>query len=119
MAKIINGSSLYLALANYLASNAYLNDTAKDVLAMVCVWIDEAKAIQVPKWIPVTERLPQKATDYLCRCVVNDDNTYPFYMVLRYILFDENPHFQHETKGGMKVTHWMPLPEPPKEVGNG
>ena len=66
------------------------------------------------KWIPVTERLPEKAADYLCRCIVNNYDNMPFYMVLRYILVDTNPHFQHETKGGMKVTHWMPLPEPPK-----
>ena len=68
------------------------------------------------KWIPVTERLPGKAADYICRCTVNDFDDMPFYMVLRYIIYDKNPHFQHETKGGMKVTHWMPLPEPHKEV---
>lgn len=76
--------------------------------------IDNGVTIQ--KWIPVTERLPEKAADYLCRCTVNDFDDMPFYMVLRYIVYDKNPHFQHETKGGMKVTHWMPLPEPPKEV---
>ena len=72
---------------------------------------DESK-----RWIPVTERLPEKAADYICRCTVNDFDDMPFYMVLRYIVYDKNPHFQHETKGGMKVTHWMLLPEPPKEV---
>jgi hypothetical protein len=54
MAKIINGSSLALALANYLCTNAYLNDTAQDVLIMVGNWIDEAQEITVPKWIPVS-----------------------------------------------------------------
>ena len=68
------------------------------------------------RWIPVTERLPEKATEYLCRCVVYNMNDMPFYMVLRYILIDEEPHFQHEKTGGLKVTHWMPIPEPPKEV---
>lgn len=56
MAKIINGSTIYLALADYLATNAYINDTAQDVLVMVAKWIDEAP--EVNGWIPVTERLP-------------------------------------------------------------
>lgn len=73
------------------------------------------RALTIQKWIPVTERLPEKGCEHLCRCIVNDFDDMPFYMVLRYILIDEYPHFQHETKGGMKVTHWMPLPEPPKE----
>ena len=45
MAKIINGSTIYLALADYLATNAYINDTAKDVLVMVAKWIDEAPTV--------------------------------------------------------------------------
>lgn len=45
MAKIINGSTIYLALADYLATNAYINDTAKDVLVMVAMWIDEAPTV--------------------------------------------------------------------------
>lgn len=66
-------------------------------------------------WIPVTERRPNKGIECLCRCIVNDCDNFPFYMVLRYMLIDENPHFQYETMAGLKVTHWMPLPEPPKE----
>ena len=77
-------------------------------------YMELKNGVTVQKWIPVTERLPEKAADYLCRCTVNDFDDMPFYMVLRYIVYDKNPHFQHETKGGMKVTHWMPLPEPPK-----
>lgn len=56
MEKVINGSKLQLALADYLATNAYINDTAQDVLIMVAKWIDEAP--EVNGWIPVTERLP-------------------------------------------------------------
>lgn len=67
------------------------------------------------RWVSVADKVPERARDYLCRCVVLNGEDMAFYMVLRYILFDENPHFQHETKCGMRVTHWMPLPEPPKE----
>lgn len=66
-------------------------------------------------WIPVSLGfLPEKGGEYLCRCVVHDIDDMPFYMVLRYYIVDKNPHFQHEQTGGMKVTHWMPLPELPK-----
>lgn len=67
------------------------------------------------KWIPTAECLPDKATDYICRCIIDGDNSYPFYMILRYYLLDANPHFQHEQYQGMTVTHWMPMPEPPRE----
>lgn len=67
------------------------------------------------KWIPVTLGfLPEKGGEYLCRCIVGDYDDMPFYMVLRYYAVDKHPHFQHEQTGGMKVTHWMPLPEPPE-----
>lgn len=93
----------------------YTSDFAEAVETVLAMLKNQdAHGVTVQKWISVKDRLPNKATEYLCRCIVNDDNTYPFYMVLRYILFDKNPHFQHETKGGMKVSHWMPLPEPPK-----
>ena len=60
------------------------------------------------RWIPVTDRLPEKATEYLYRCCICE-NDYSFYMVLTYYLFDEDPHFQHECEHGLRVTHWMPI----------
>lgn len=66
------------------------------------------------EWISVDDRLPDDGRNYLCRCIINGNTEYPFFMVLHYILIDENPHFQHECDQGLKVTHWMPLPEPPK-----
>lgn len=68
------------------------------------------------QWIPVTDRYPGKGKEYLCRCICNGCEDLPFYMVLGYVIYDKNPHFQHEQTGGMSVTHWMPLPEPPQGV---
>ena len=62
----------------------------------------------VPKWIPVTERLPEKRTWVLCWCVSDSQE------VLRW----ENNEWYHDPKHvyfSDFVTHWMPLPEPPKE----
>ena len=66
-------------------------------------------------WISVRDRYPGQQAEYLCRCVLCDCDDMAFYMVLRYIVYDKNPHFQHETTGGMKVSLWMPLPKPPKD----
>lgn len=58
------------------------------------------------RWIPVTERLPDYHSDVLvldaCGCEVAwlmDDGKWSITLISDY-----------------PVTHWMPLPEPPKEV---
>ena len=60
------------------------------------------------KWIPVTERLPEEEGLYLV-AVVNDHER-------RYSktawYHGHGNWFLHQ-----KVTHWMPLPEPPKGGG--
>ena len=66
-------------------------------------------------WTPVSKQLPGKGNDYLCRCIIDGNNDFPFYMVLRYILIDENPHFQHESAHGLRVTHWMEIPTVPAD----
>lgn len=70
------------------------------------------------KWIPVTERLPEKMGQCVCRYVFGENAEYPFFQVLWYFANTEKPHFQHEGSMGLRVTHWMPLPEPPKENDN-
>lgn len=110
MAKIINGSTIHIALADYLATNAYLNDTAQDVLCMVAKWIDEAPGINVPKWIPVTERLPEHDGRYICNI-----KSFAFPGTF----YQSELRYEHGGwSGGNDVTHWMPLPEPPKEADN-
>ena len=57
-----------------------------------------------PRWIPVTERCPEKSGDYL----VFDDcrNLYvnEWHCLLKKWQYDDS-----------RITHWMPLPTPPKE----
>ena len=77
--------------------------------------IANAPTIEVPRWIPAAERLPEKGGEYLCMCCIDNHKEYPFFMVLRYYIADKNPHFQHESEHGLNVTHWMPLPTPPKD----
>ena len=63
------------------------------------------------KWIPVTERLPKKSGDYLAYCGDGYIGLLPY--STQYKLF--NTFDGCGTKHAMAVTHWMPLPEPPKE----
>lgn len=68
----------------------------------------------VQKWIPVTERLPERDGKYLCNYHFGEHRNMTFTQMLDYYATDKAPHFQHENSCGMKVSHWMPLPEPPK-----
>ena len=67
------------------------------------------------EWIDVNERLPNKEGDYLC--VMADDCKSPFVIIKRFVngMFFLSEWYKENV--GRKVTHWMPLPEPPKEEG--
>lgn len=78
------------------------------------------------KWIPVTERLPEKDGDYLVwtgfqgRCerlgFVKDGREIS---ELDFQYNWKNVWYDYDSEWGYishDVTHWMPLPEPPKEV---
>lgn len=73
------------------------------------------------RWVSVTERLPEerlnpntKDFEYvLCATIWGDVRPFKFGSMIGF----EEPHFWHGS-GSMDeyVTHWMPLPEPPKEA---
>lgn len=61
-----------------------------------------------PKWISVTERLPEKGKVVLCHCRAS---------IIETLCLEDDGHWLGYSGIYMKsfVTHWMPLPEPPKE----
>ena len=70
--------------------------------------IERMVRAEKPRWIPVTERLPEKRKWVLCRCEAN------IIEVLRW----ENNEWYHDPMHVYYpsfVTHWQPLPEPPEE----
>lgn len=78
--------------------------------------------VHPPRWISAEERLPeQHSQKCLCWCVFgNDQPENGFAHVATWYSHGDNgyvngPHFSDEGYCGMHVTHWMPLPEPPKE----
>lgn len=65
-------------------------------------------------WISVKDRLPEDEEAVLVYYRFDDESKMSFYGILTYYVYDPYPHWQHESTG-LKVTHWMPLPEPPEE----
>lgn len=69
------------------------------------------------RWIPVTERLPEESGHYLicieCKC---DGELFSAWMQVAWFcekFYWENLHSDNPFRE--KVTHWMPLPQPPEE----
>ena len=76
----------------------------------------KAEAAKVPRWIPVTERLPEKMQYVLVRYQNNDMAVASWFGGDEHIRFwramaDEGWCADCDTE----PTHWMPLPEPPEE----
>jgi hypothetical protein len=74
-----------------------------------------ANGVTIAKWIPVTERLPEEWTNVL----VYSGGNYDVLMyrpnrreTLCFMYQDECGYWKE--KHSPSVTHWMPLPEPPK-----
>lgn len=65
-----------------------------------------------PRWIPVTERLPEDLT----RVIVFCEDGVSFGLCEHLIADDEEVVEWHDTMYyPVSPTHWMPLPEPPTE----
>ena len=79
-----------------------------------------SNGVTVQEWIPVKDRLPDnKEHDWVLAQVV-EDNGYMHipkvmeYRQLRNDWFEETYGWLSEHNGLFSVTHWMPLPNPPK-----
>ena len=70
-----------------------------------------ANGVTVQEWIPVTERLPENiANRVLVVCERSNGVFYAHYEKPFWINLETDKPFIST------VTHWMPLPEPPKEA---
>lgn len=78
--------------------------------------LNEIPAADVrPRWIPVGERLPEEWWPVLGLIKFHEKEEPPAQQVLWYL---GNGHWREVWRGDMienDVTHWLPLPEPPKE----
>ena len=104
----------------YKESNICHLESLADHLIANGVTVADGKDTDVPdnnvgnKWIPVTERLPDKGKVVLA-LGKRHATSGMFQGTSKY-----DPKLWH-WRGGMlkEVTHWMPLPEPPKGEQNG
>lgn len=71
----------------------------------------DATALLPDGWISVKERLPEKTGYYLIAC----DRPYIGKKDGINISFYQHKVKNWKTTNNLHVTHWMPLPEPPKE----
>lgn len=80
-----------------------------DIYAKEC--LKEAPTIELPRWIPVTERLPENLGN---RVLVTDGSTVALghYEQPHWINLETDDFF---SAWGWEITHWMPLPTPPKD----
>ena len=88
-----------------------------DVVEMIYVENDVlvdhliANGVTIQKWIPVTERLPDNEQRVLCFMENKDFGTF---RVFQWSYIDWQWNDGNEWYDEKDVTHWMPLPEPPK-----
>jgi hypothetical protein len=82
------------------------------------------QAEAIPKWIPVTDRLPEVGEDVLIYAVGKSDDFSSVIAITNRMIFRLFPSSEGvETWSSpwqyfmtdYEITHWMPLPEPPKE----
>ena len=73
---------------------------------------DAIEELSKPRWIPVTERLPEAGERVLCYCRAN------IYEVMKMRTDGDwvhNDKVYYSAYMSGFVTNWMPLPQPPKE----
>ena len=102
-------------LLEYLRENEMQGSVWATALAVAISALREQ-----PRWIPVTERLPDnKEHDWVLAQVVEDNGYMHIPKVMEYRQnrndwFEETYGWISEHNGAFVVTHWMPLPEPPE-----
>lgn len=78
----------------------------RNILSIIQQEIADAK----PKWISVKDRLPEKGQQVLAYNPTDKEE--PFWV--DYLFLNANKELRWDM-GVNEVTHWMPLPESPKE----
>lgn len=80
-------------------------------------WVEqERKALinSLPRWIPVTERLPKYGDWVLGIGPKHGYHICEYRGITHFPYSGDSPWFSAKGRS-LTITHWMPLPEPPKE----
>lgn len=112
---------VWTALCNYGSSPCPV--VTQEIIDRLAAYEDTGftpEEIQQMRWISVEERLPEESDGMVLftngKAVTSGYRNHMFRMS-----GEEGIYAPAIRKGGgyMRVTHWMPLPEPPKEGTNG
>ena len=107
-----NGAYNILDIARF-QGEAEFDEILKNIALRLAAYEDTGlipEEVQQMRWIPVEERLPEEKQRVIVRC--ERVGTSVGWILWGNWMTDIGP-------GAGKVTHWMPLPEPPKEGTNG
>lgn len=117
MADLIDRESLLEKVQFRIEPKGVIGETVRDMVEKTREIIKAEPAVTDNndgcKWIPVTERLPDKFGEYIVAVKTREGVVYSDYA-------DYDRFQQRWTTGlyfeiGSTVTNWMPLPEPPME----
>lgn len=120
---IVDGAKV-CEIADYLIANGVTvqeNVEISDELlkqlknAPITICKEEPSIELVQEWISVKDRLPEEGEYVLC--VLKGFNYGGKIQVCKFVpadKFKDKPYFEHFRNGFPSVTHWMPLPHPPK-----
>ena len=114
--RILDPDTTGEALAEIEYYNGFNWKTAAvQAVSDACVLAVAALRQQVERrWIPVTERLPESEGTYLV--YTKRGSVYASHFYEKKVFRDDYVREQQwSQRGKVKVTHWMPLPEPPRE----
>ena len=84
-----------------------------DKAPMVMEAADAIEELSKPRWIPVTERLPLYGQDVLAVRTYGDGEKCQEVLMAHIAVWNEETGAKWWN--ATNITHWMPLPEPPKE----
>ena len=87
------------------------NTCHTNIVMLVNALIEEGVTVQ--EWISVTERLPEKEDTYLVYTERGSVYSSHFYAEMKFASGYVR-EASWSQRGKVKVTHWMPLPQPPK-----
>ena len=85
--------------------------------------IDELETVELPEWIPVSERLPDFNEEVLIYAIGIEDGFSPVVAISETYIFQVLPISNGTIEWrdpwdffskNYEVTHWMPLPQPPE-----
>lgn len=114
MARAIDGELLELEIAN-IANKLAKSDAQKALMGRVMYCVEHMPTLTPPnEWISVKDRLPESQADVLVVAFWHErwQTMMGWHSDMGKKWRVITPHGEREPGG---VTHWMPLPDPPKE----